>query len=258
MEARKGNSQRMKGKGVKNRGGGNGGRVRIAANEYYPPLIPKEHFLSHMRAQIDRFGPIARSLSTQAFEQKHQSTKQYLKRSGNRINVLKSVSTELERQTAFHARHEGLVSKPAHFTPEKAADDSVEGTGIKDIDGRDLHRCKSITVNSIVYRKDQFFELSRDYYVKVLYTLRNDNDDLFFFGRSYEGSVDPLTGVTFATPMEPEHLVLCHVQPFHTRIYNRERDFFDTDRQHRPLLCYSFKAPYEDATTGAGRVALFF
>ena len=231
---------------------------REAANEYYPPLIPKEHYMCHLRDQIDRFGPIPRSLSTQAYEQKHQSTKSYLKRSGNRVNVLKSVSMELERQTAFHARHDGLVAKATHVTPGKDVEDPEDGTGIKDVHGRDLHRCRSFSVNNIVYKKHQFFELSRDYFVKVIETLHNDVGDLFLFGRSYEGSVDPLTGVTFASPWEPEHLVLCHVRPFITRVFDREKNSFDTDQQHRPMLSYSFTMPAGLAGTSVGRVALFF
>ena len=40
--------------------------------KYYPALIPKEHYLSHLSCQIKNFGPPSRSLSTQAYEQKHQ------------------------------------------------------------------------------------------------------------------------------------------------------------------------------------------
>ena len=155
------------------------------------------------------------------------------------------------------------MAKAFQFTPEKENDDldSQEGIGIKDINGNDLERCRSFSVNNINYKKKQFYELSKDYYIKVLETLKNDNGDFFLFGRSFEGAADPLTGVLFCTPWVPEHLVLCHIKNFSTRVYDREKNFFDTDQQHRPLLSYPFCPPDEYGSpdsTDVERVALFF
>ena len=42
------------------------------SERYYPPITPKEHFFIHLLEQMKNFGPASRSLSTQAYEQKHQ------------------------------------------------------------------------------------------------------------------------------------------------------------------------------------------
>ena len=234
------------------------GGENTQVNHYYPAIIPKEHYLVHLTHQIELFGPIARALSTHVFEGKHQSTKTYLKRSGNRINVLKSVANELERQTAFHAKHSGLVCKAFQFTPVTSATfQHDENTAIRDVNGQILENCKSFSINNIVYKKSQFYELSSNYVIKVLDTLKNEKNEFFLFGQSFQVEEDQLTGVHFATPWEPAHLVLCHIKPFTTRVFNREKEFFDSDQQNRQLISYGFKNPH-NLENDHQLVALFF
>ena len=165
-------------------------------------------------------------------------TKQYLRRSGNRINIIKSVANEIARQDAYLADREGLVGQPVIFEKSKFSLEEELSQRLKSFSTNKFAKLRSLNIHNTSIKKGFFLELSTMYLVKVCELLVDEDDEVYAFGMSFGAEDDEKTGIMLADPWEPCHDVLVRIRPFYARVFNEKQEFFDTDILEKPLIPY--------------------
>ena len=123
-------------------------------------LKPKFHYLIHYGTHIRRHGPL-RYLWTMRYESKHSTPKTFAVRSRSRKDVCKTMAKKHQRALAMHLHDPEFLAPNRTEDPKMSASDMhcLASHELERVD-RDTHVGHAITVNGVIYKKDDVILLS--------------------------------------------------------------------------------------------------
>lgn len=183
---------------------------------YDPPIIPKEHYLTHLSRDVEMHGPPLQGFSTNRFEAKHQDLKKIVHHGRTRINLLAFVTVEMEKKAAFINRTTSYMDATVHY---KNGKDNLPVIELENFPNAPFRPLSYVAVNHHPFRKGWFFQISARRCVKITLLVCNANEKVGFAGPPCTIERDPFFVETVVQD-DSNALLLVLVEPFKFTVIN--------------------------------------
>ena len=126
------------------------------SSKYFPPVIFKEHFLSHSIEDIRNLAPLP-LLNTDMFESKHSPYKQIKTAKRTTVNLLFTLINQDERRSAYYASGQ-ILSPSIEKNILKVCNHKVAQEYLRKVNvtGGILYQCSQISVHGTQYKVGKY------------------------------------------------------------------------------------------------------
>ena len=125
-------------------------------NKYSPPLVFKEHFISHFCEDIRNLGPLP-LLKTDIFESQHSPYKQIRLAKRTSVNILYTLSHHHERLSVYNSTGHTLPHDIEKVIVDKNTDEIVmDYLSRFKVKGNSLYECSKLSVFGTAYTQGQY------------------------------------------------------------------------------------------------------